>query len=184
MGYPLNVEFRVEYGIDFDEFHDAYAHVQRRALLQRRLIWTGIALAAVALCVYDLQHGRRLVFSLAILAYAIYVLLSVGGAFRRRLKRFYDRTPSISEHMAAHFDDRGARWVNPVTESSTLWPAFTNWHETARSFLLFRGPDAPSIVPKRAFADESQVTAFRAVLAERVGRRSEAMSHAFPVRTK
>ena len=55
-----------------------------------------------------------------------------------------------------------------VTHPFTQWPAFTHWRETDRSFRLFRDPDAPSIVPRRAFVDDSQLGAFRAVLAEKV----------------
>jgi hypothetical protein len=172
---------QIEYAIDFEEWYEAVAQLALRKFIWRYVIWTAILVTGIVLLASDLRRGTTPVVSAFVTIYAVIILTTIRWGYRRRMRRFFDRTPAISEHVVACFTADDANWTNPVTSSSVRWAAFSHWRETDLSFLLFRGPEYPFIVPKRAFLDDSQISAFRSLLAGKIGRVSAEAGRAFPV---
>jgi hypothetical protein len=170
-----------EYEITFDEFFEAYALTQRSSFKQQYLLWSAVLVVGIGLCLlaYFRDADRLMGFLFSFLA--ISVMLILRPMFRARLQHVYRRSTVFSEHTMAEFSLEGGRWRNPVAESLIRWEGFSHWNETHRSFLLYRGPDVPVIVPKRAFTSDSNLDSFRTLITNNIGRTSADQVRAFPI---
>lgn len=95
-------------------------------------------------------------------------LLSVLFFGPRWQARKVVRTLRLDEgDVSFRFDDEGMSMHAPGSTSSTAYHAIPGWREAETAFLITCGPNAASIVPKRAFAD-SDLERVRALLAANV----------------
>ena len=82
--------------------------------------------------------------------------------------RSYSKTGKYHEEYRLAFTGEGIHFTTPSIDSQIGWATYTDAWESREVFYLITGPQAYTVVPKRAFAGEEQMADFRALLAARV----------------
>ena len=78
-------------------------------------------------------------------------------------------------------DEHGIIVTEPLSRHEYLWQAFMRWQETKHLLLIFGTEVSAHFIPKRVFADESQLDAARQLLRTKIDLGNTA-HQAFPVR--
>ena len=86
---------------------------------------------------------------------------------RIQLRRSLKNNPSAQGEIVYIFDDKGSLATFPTGESRLDWGAYTKYHETGTTFLLFFSPYRSTSIPKRAMTPE-QIREFRGLLKGRI----------------
>lgn len=95
-------------------------------------------------------------------------LVSVPLFRQWRLKTRWSRKAILrAEHRVA-FTDEGISYLMDHIESNLDWKYFHRWTETAEGFLLIREEEVFNLIPKRAFANQSQVDEFRQLISTKL----------------
>jgi hypothetical protein len=66
------------------------------------------------------------------------------------------------------FSQEGFKVESPLASANVNWAACRQVRETRRYFLLYAAPGFASVVPKRCFASDSLLVAFRSLVREQV----------------
>jgi hypothetical protein len=100
------------------------------------------------------------------------------GLKRQRKNRKMFNEESLRQERTLEVTETGIRISVPTARFEFDWLAFQRVVETQNLFMLYRYPLEYQVVPKRAFAGEAELGAFRALLQEHIGSRQVG---AFPV---
>jgi hypothetical protein len=84
----------------------------------------------------------------------------------RRLRRTWNQMEAMA--LTVRGDGFTANAQGAVSE--VAWSRFVRLHESPNHFLLYRSADQYAIVPKRAFADQAQLDAFRELATKGIAR--------------
>ena len=71
------------------------------------------------------------------------------------------------EHIVS-FDEDGVHYKQGPTESRYPWNFYQRFLESGDAFLLICGEDVFNLIPKRAFADQREVDAFRTLASKKL----------------
>lgn len=82
--------------------------------------------------------------------------------------RVYSRNPRLFGLRTTTFDENGITTDSEIHHVETKWSSFERFKETKNLFLIFQTRDVAGIVPKRAFAGESDAQQFRALVASKL----------------
>jgi hypothetical protein len=96
---------------------------------------------------------------------------------RRQLLTIWDGSPNLRRPYTMTATDDGITIAEPLSRHELKWFAFARVIETQNLFLLYLTEYSFHMVPKRAFADPTQIDEFRAMIENRITRRPTA----FPV---
>jgi drug/metabolite transporter (DMT)-like permease len=83
-------------------------------------------------------------------------------------RRFYRRNSRMVGPRTVTISDNGITSDHQLGRSESSWNTYFKFQETARSFLLYQSADVIGILPKRAFATNSDLQEFRALLAAKI----------------
>ena len=92
---------------------------------------------------------------------------------RMLVGRSFRRDQRLQQHFEAVVSDEGLDISSPTASTNHTWAAFTRYVESRNLFLLYQAPQVFNVLPKRAFA-EGEAEAFRGLLQEKLGAKSEA----------
>jgi hypothetical protein len=109
-------------------------------------------------------NGWLLIGSLAfIAALGLWLPYSTVRTYRQRrgMQRQLRMVPS----------DAGLLAENETGQATVPWSDFLKWKEGNRAFLLYVSDDMFHVVPRHFFQSETDVAAFRDILAAKVGKR-------------
>jgi hypothetical protein len=87
---------------------------------------------------------------------------------RRQVKRLYS-DPEFGQPCTIELDEEGVHIVSSRSDSRYSWSAFKALCETPTAFLLYTNPFNFMITPKRAFADEAQMSEFSEMVNRHIG---------------
>lgn len=82
--------------------------------------------------------------------------------------RIYGRNPRLFRVRTTTFDDEGVKSDRDIYHIEIKWRGIEKFAETKNLFITFQSKDAVSIVPKRAFRDEAEITQFRMLLSSKI----------------
>jgi hypothetical protein len=105
----------------------------------------------------------------------VIVVMLLFAVFWVLISRMYRRaatpldTGSLVGPRKVVLDEEGIRQIAPLHEGFTRWPAVLSVNETPSHVFLMTDRLAGYIVPRTAFAEQAQYTAFVAFARERVG---------------
>jgi len=80
-------------------------------------------------------------------------------------------TPSVKEVVRCWADEESFRLQTTNSDTAVKWPALIKFRETRKFFLIYPSKRICYLIPKRAFADESQVKEFRELLDRKINQR-------------
>jgi hypothetical protein len=106
----------------------------------------------------------------------VIVVLILFGIFWLIISRMYKRAASPLDNgslvgpRTIVVDEEGIRQVAALHEGRTKWQGVLSIHETGTHVFLMTDRLAGYIVPRRAFADTAQYTAFVAFARDRISR--------------
>lgn len=90
--------------------------------------------------------------------------LSVPLIRRLRLKQRWSRKPILRAVHYVSVSHDGVHYLLDGIESNLDWNYFQRWTESQTGFFLIYAGDVFNFIPKHAFAKESQLDEFRALL--------------------
>jgi hypothetical protein len=104
---------------------------------------------------------------------AFLVLLAVSifhGVLIDRPRRYFRGDPKFSGEYGLTYSDNGIEFKSAEINATVAWSVYTRVIETNDFYLMVYGRDihSVSILPKRAFANSKQETAFRQLLRRHV----------------
>src|SRR5207248_1441012 len=103
-------------------------------------------------------------------ALTLYSGVTISARMRQQLRRHWNRQPFSEAQTHVTINVEGVRTDSWTGYAMRRWHGFTHYRETPAAFLLFRGPEDMQLIPKRAFADESQIIHCRQLLEQHIGR--------------
>ena len=77
---------------------------------------------------------------------------------------FFKRNPKFLETYHLTFSDDGIHFKTESIDSQLAWTHYERVLENNRVILLLYGSRMYTVIPKRAFADDSQIAAFRSLV--------------------
>ena len=160
----------LEYQYTRADHDEVYRAATARVLRKRGPRIVGfVALVILILVVLWALRARfsLIVFFAGVLLGIIFMAAQAWMLNRRRYAELWRNTASFQSPMKAVITDTLLRREALNVTSEWLWPAFTNFFETASLFVLKQGTAYTVPVPKRAFANEAEANAFREFLRAR-----------------
>jgi len=85
--------------------------------------------------------------------------------------RVWRGNPLVRGVYTCWADEEGFRAQTANSDVTIKWPAFINFRETRKFFLIYASKHSCCLIPKRAFMDESQVKEFRELLDRKFSQR-------------
>ena len=151
----------------------------RRPLYGYLVVWAGVAFFVV------LQNLRTsgivdwLVVFLAVLFCGVMVPASVA-AFREieriRIKRQLNSSKLAEGSYTYVFDEQGFSIGGELAQSELKWAAIIKAVETEKDFYFYTSKKFAQIVPKRAFASQSDIDQVRQLTGSALGERARVLS--------
>jgi hypothetical protein len=179
----------IEYQVTFEEFREAcrsLAKTKRKPA--NRNHWVGwVIFIGLAVVLFILMQGKAARNATAappgvdpldpfpalkrlapwiVVGLAIVVLTFYWS--KGQLRRIYDSHASLHRRTKLEASDAGLVFTDPVSRNELAWNAFVRFVETPTTIMVFEGDLESRIIPKRAFADEGQVAAFRELLKQNI----------------
>jgi len=184
MSYTDKVELR--YSLTESEYLSAVRHyfVRGTGLLARLIVFYGLICAGMLLLNVLLDFAFPL---WAVLALLVLIGIAVFRAYLVDLPRRYFRSdPKFRSEYYLTFSDAGIKFKTQDVDSSIAWTLYTSVVESKDFYYLVYGKALPSltILPKRAFRDRKEESAFRQMLHRHVDQTlklGEGESDYFPV---
>jgi len=159
----MSAEYRFHGKLTFEE----YLQVHRILTAKRRIIVRGLVILLGAIYIIMGVAGNpanTLLMGVGILAIASALLLS-PIQFRYRVKRLWQRNPSIQKGMDVTLVEDGLRITDDKGQPFHKdWSGFHQFRETSAFFLLYLSPIQPLCLPKRLIPRED-LPAVRSMLA-------------------
>lgn len=137
-----------------------------RAISVRNLVLVGALLvfAVLYLIFGGFNTGSLVLLILAAVCCGLMALLYFYMPLRS-----YNGARKYREGYHLAFSDEGIHFKTASINSELAWSTYSEVWENAAFFYLTTGPQAYTIIPKRAFADEGQLEAFRRLAGARIG---------------
>jgi hypothetical protein len=98
------------------------------------------------------------------------LLVARGQWLRHQLRRHWAEAAESSTQVHLTVGEEGLTARTPHAATQVDWAAYTDSHELAGGFLLYRGATY-AFIPRRAFSSDAEVDAFRGIVGRRVERR-------------
>jgi hypothetical protein len=163
--------------VEFDATHDDMGAFQAFVTAGiRKAVRTPAYYQALAILIAFVAISLSGMIDFTLHPPTVAVVLILFGIFWLIISRMYKRAASPFEkgslvgQRTIVIDDEGVRQIAPLHEGHTKWPGVLSVNETGTHVFLMTDRLAGYIVPRRAFADEAQYTAFVAFARERVRR--------------
>ena len=167
--YRTEATIKLRYEHDLEELLDGGPPLPWR---RRYRLACGAILALVTVALVA-RHGLPGLVAAAVVG-ALTIGLLVRSTGRRALAAHYRRVWDHFRESFVEATDESLVFGNRITRSELAWELVLAWRETETYYHLFTSPRAYHAIPKRAFATPEQATAFRQLLASRVGRGGDA----------
>jgi hypothetical protein len=94
----------------------------------------------------------------------LFLALLLYGSPYLSARNLWKNSSNIRGVSRYSFSERGVDIQSPTARAELQWASFVTVRETSDFFLLYVRKSMAHIVPKRAFASEADVTAFRALV--------------------
>lgn len=168
MSYTNKVELR--YSLTEKEYLSAirYYFLRSTQMLPR------IILLYVLICCALLVLNLLLTWPLPVWSIVALIFLVGVAVFHAYLvdlpRRYFRSDPKFRTEYHLTFTDAGIKFKTPEIDSSIAWSLYTGVVENENFYFLVYGKNLPSlsILPKRAFRDNTEETAFRQMLRRHV----------------
>jgi hypothetical protein len=100
------------------------------------------------------------------------IIIVFGAETFRRLisKHRWKREPLYRTEHAVSFSEDGVHFVMGRVESNLDWKYYQRMLESPEGFLLIYGNDSFNLFPKRAFANDEMIDAFRALAGKKLNK--------------
>jgi YcxB-like protein len=92
------------------------------------------------------------------------------------IRYWFKRNPKLQERYDFSFDDDGIHFLTNSIDARIKWDQYTDVLENDRLWLLVYGHRLYSVIPKRAFADSTDVIRFKQLITEHIISREESPS--------
>jgi len=150
----------------------------RQAMLGKRamlvVLTIFVFIAASPFVTYVLRHSEDpsyafrtdgLVYSAACLVAIAYLLGVLPILLAGRMD------PAVrDQEQVFRFTEKGSEAKNGAGELNFDWKSWTRYRETGKFFFLYPGPRVNLVLPKRAFASDEELVAFRNLLKQKIKR--------------
>jgi YcxB-like protein len=167
---------RLEFKCTFKEFFEGTRNATR---LMRLMPTLGLVFIALVLFVYlahylsgdqESDPGFPAPF---LIAFLISWLIGVLWVSYPLLQAWliWRGGPSAKEVIRCWADEEGFSLQTANSDASIKWPGLIEFRETRNLFLIYPSKRMYCLIPKRAFADESQVREFRELLDRKISQR-------------
>ena len=93
---------------------------------------------------------------------------------RWKTKMEFNRTPKFREEYLLTFSDANIYFKTESLESTMLWTYYERVIESPTLFILLYGKGMYSVIPKRCFSSDSEMSAFRALLKRSIPEKASA----------
>jgi hypothetical protein len=102
-----------------------------------------------------------------ILLILIWVLLRLYN--KRKVRQQISKLPALQGPQLAELNEEGLSRTAGTWNTNQKWGAFVSYLETENMFILYSSPSTAALLPKRAFASESDLAAARQLFAAKIG---------------
>jgi hypothetical protein len=152
--------------LEFD--HNLAEHLAARRLYYQSTLWWKadkvvafllISFGVFLLATAGFRWWTIIWFPLAIAEW--FNLLSIDGL---RTRIFFKRNPKFLETYHLTFSDVGVHFKTASIDSTVSWSYYTRVLENDAMILLIYGTSLYTVIPKRAFRDDSQLAAFNSIV--------------------
>jgi hypothetical protein len=121
----------------------------------------------IVLSCFGVALGQTEVIVLPVLTLGVYLILSRYALFTRRLRKAYTKYPNLQGEQHYEFSEAHIFSRAQYSDGNIGWRLITKYAESATLFAIQLAPRMFFIIPKRAFAEEAQLQAFRDLLARK-----------------
>ena len=114
------------------------------------------------------ESGFSLLAFLPLLVGIIGAVILIRTMLRRMVRVAWDGQPQLQRPLHLEATPQQVVVTTPLSRHEYTWPSFVSYSEGANVFVLSLSALSYQAIPKRGFADASQVEAFRALLQSRM----------------
>jgi hypothetical protein len=156
----------------FEAIRARWRKEQRRKAGRALVLFVIFQLVVVLLGIGTIQRGNIFGGVVVITLFPVSFLLLLWFQSRKRrsfAKKQFSSNPSMQSPSEIVSNEEGISGKDSLTGWVHRWEAFVSYLESDNLLLLFVSDVSSHILPKRAFADEAELQAFRELLASRIG---------------
>ncbi len=128
---------------------------------------------------YRLSEANQRFFQLfgiflLILSPMLYFATRTKSSFwlRRQFQKQIDSSPALQKPQRIEITEDGVIGTTELSKGETRWEAVIEAIETSEHFYLFTAKKMAMVLPKRAFADTTQIGQLRELVAAKLGSRA------------
>jgi len=152
---------RINFFLDWKEYFAAQEFFRRR----RRAFapewgWGGLLVVTGGIL---LSIGASRILAAGAMLIGLAAIFGAPAARRWACKRKWQREPLFHAEHEVGFSEDGVYFRMGQVESNLGWKYYQRLMESQDGLLLVYGDDSFNLLPKRAFADEALINAFRAL---------------------
>jgi hypothetical protein len=152
----------IQYQLTLDDFVEAYGPVVRKRAVGLKVLLGIYSLFCLFIAVSEFSRGK--IFFPFFMLFCGFLVPYTSLYQKIHLKKLWTNNQHLAWPHRMTADNRGAVFQTTHTRHEISWQAYKKHVETPHLFLLYLSNQGIHIVPKRVFADESQVNEFRALL--------------------
>lgn len=155
--------------ISWEEYYAAWRFLKRQSseYAPEKIAGTILILTGIVIWMF----GGHALFAVVGILTGLTAIISVPLLYRMGLRHRWAREPLHRLEHRVSASAEGIHYLQGTIESQLNWGFYERMVETQESFLLICGEDVFSLIPKRAFAAEQDVSNFRKLAAGKLRRR-------------
>jgi hypothetical protein len=149
----------------------AWVHLRPRPSLR----WVGIVLVVLAVVAMFVnfrvapEDARWVAWFLPLTF--LYIVLAYGFGIPYKARRAYKQRKDLQRPISFTATESGLSFATEGSSGVKPWADFHKWKEGKSTLLLYLSDNLYQAVPKRFFASERELDAFREVVSQRIARR-------------
>lgn len=152
----------IQYQLTLEDYKEAWQPaLQKQGNTRGRLLF--ISAVLLLCCGYFVVKGASFfdgimagLFGLTALLFIVVFMIQ-----DRNIETFWKANPFLAKPLSLSTSPGSILIQSTDSRTELTWPAFTRWNETPNHFLLHLSEQTFYVVPKRAFAGETQLNEFR-----------------------
>ena len=162
---------QLEYQLTIEDYREAL-----NAYPKTEFHWTfaGLASLVIGIRLLRLATGtplKMIAYGLGQDVVFLVILYVVGRLFLQVTNlRQWKTQPTLFQPQTIDASDDQLLIKTPYSESTNQWPLYTHFQETRNLFVIYQAKTVFSLVPKRSFGSSDQVSEFRQLLQQKIGR--------------
>lgn len=157
--------------LNFTHRRDEYIRAMRchyKSVMRVRLDVTITAIMVGAGCYLIYSRGIGILSLLPIIIAALFCLI-VGYAWFVLPRLMYAHEPKLKHPYELVFSDNGILFRTKGIDSKLDWSIYQKWLANDEFYILYGGKRMTSVIPRRAFLNDSVDREFRELLIRKIG---------------